>query len=274
MAIIYHYCSQETFLNIVKNKKIWLCATNNMNDSAEGVWVQETLKSLLSRSAIEEDRKRQDEIYRCSLINNNLKYISCFSKGQDILSQWRAYAQNGCGVAIGFDEGKLARSFSPIYGSSINRPRLDINDVIYLSDSELESLLIEKMHLNGIYLDLDSEFPNAMQLISFSFEVDFLSSVVKKVAFKEEEEKRIIYKADVLINDDREVTILNAVSKMYHRISGEFLTSYFEFGYSNDAISEIVLGPKNKFNEFDVEKFMRVNDFKNTKIIRSAATYR
>lgn len=47
-------------------------------------------------------------------INQYLKHqslITCFSFENDLLSQWRAYGQDGEGMAIGFDFAYLKRLF-------------------------------------------------------------------------------------------------------------------------------------------------------------------
>ena len=38
MDIIYHYTDLNAFLSIIKNKKLWLSATNNLNDYYEVGW--------------------------------------------------------------------------------------------------------------------------------------------------------------------------------------------------------------------------------------------
>lgn len=38
--ILYHYCSLETFQNIVENKSIWLSDVQKSNDSKELEWIK------------------------------------------------------------------------------------------------------------------------------------------------------------------------------------------------------------------------------------------
>jgi hypothetical protein len=47
-------------------------------------------------------------------------YIACFSEERDLLSQWRAYANNGDGIALGFDLGAC----DPIMGKGLHDPSL------------------------------------------------------------------------------------------------------------------------------------------------------
>lgn len=117
----YYYCSLDTFLNIVKNRQIYLYDPLKMNDSSEIIWHIERLKK--------EKENHNDFESMCDIMEvitgfeftfdelistlkskgQNSIYISCFSKDSDILSQWRAYADDGKGVCIGFDLDKLAQ---------------------------------------------------------------------------------------------------------------------------------------------------------------------
>ena len=106
---IYHYCSTDTFMNIIKKKQLWLTDISKMDDSAEENWAFSLIKSVY------EDNKNTSEIYPqdCfegvakSLTACSRKFISCFSEEADILSQWRAYADDGAGFSMGFSVEKL-----------------------------------------------------------------------------------------------------------------------------------------------------------------------
>ena len=40
---LYHYCSVQTFYNIIKNKSIWLSDLSRTNDSKELIWLKEII---------------------------------------------------------------------------------------------------------------------------------------------------------------------------------------------------------------------------------------
>ena len=44
--IIYHYCSVESFFNIITSKVLWLSDIEYMNDRLEGQWSNEIFKNL------------------------------------------------------------------------------------------------------------------------------------------------------------------------------------------------------------------------------------
>jgi len=75
-----------------------------MNDSYETNWIIHLINEELSKrnnDFNDEDIKYLDRSFSS---NRLYPYISCFSLDSDSLSQWRAYADDGKGVAIGFNE--------------------------------------------------------------------------------------------------------------------------------------------------------------------------
>ncbi|MEQ9948110.1 DUF2971 domain-containing protein [Pectobacterium aroidearum] len=275
MGIIYHYCSPEAFLSISKNKKLWLSATNNMNDFSEGAWLSKALENVLSFNLTSDNESMREGILRQFNINNNIKYITCFSKESDILSQWRAYAQNGEGVAIGFDEESLGLES----GMALNHPdpkySIKLNDVMYMSGNKLSNMLVNLLKESGIKLLPEKENLYPEKLMDLGNQLSYLSTVVKNPAFIEEQEKRIIY-SPLIFGDakDNSTKILNPIGDMHYRISNGFLTSYFEFELKSESIVEVVCGPRCKFSQYDLETFLGLNQLGLARIHRSAATYR
>lgn len=117
---IYHYCSVETFLNIIRNHTLRLSDLCNSTDRLE-------LKSLLD--AVQDEIMNQyrfnddfldsviygmdmDDAFSFMLqiliskMKNNIDQMLfgiCFSEEGDLLGQWREYADKGTGLSIGFD---------------------------------------------------------------------------------------------------------------------------------------------------------------------------
>ena len=88
----YYYCSLDTFLNILKNKEIrwYLDRLNddNKEDAFDSVFERMRIRSGLEFSF--------DDLLNClNFKGQRSVYISCFSKKQDLVSQWRAYADDG-----------------------------------------------------------------------------------------------------------------------------------------------------------------------------------
>lgn len=125
--MIYYYCTNATFLSIVKHRSLWLSDMTQSNDSyeihryveivvnalkseAEALtghekhrrppWTAERLEDLKSvyTNAAKALSKQEDEYY-CLAI--------CFSDMGNNLSQWRGYGDDGHGISVGFDEDRI-----------------------------------------------------------------------------------------------------------------------------------------------------------------------
>ena len=118
--IVYHYCTVETFLNIIKNHTLRLSDLCSSNDKAE----MKILFSNLKNEILNQYRKREDffetiiygmdvdesfdfilkrMIYKMNNDINQMLFGTCFSEKGDLLGQWREYADKGTGIAIGFN---------------------------------------------------------------------------------------------------------------------------------------------------------------------------
>lgn len=268
MPLIYHYCRPETFLQIIEQKKLWLSATNNMNDFAEDKWVESALQRALNKMINDTNLEWCKEIWSAHTVGGPPKYVACFSTDNDSLSQWRAYAQDGEGVAIGFDEERLGlNAGSTLHG----KKRIKLNEIEYLDTHELEREIshllqqgYERRHEGESYQDRLND------------ELNELGLRVKNPAFEEEKEKRIIYwPSSSLSVDIPNIDKPDQLSDVKYRVTSGYLTSYYEFDFSNlEVISDVMLGPKNKFTEYDVFRFLDINGLPFVKPGRSSATYR
>jgi hypothetical protein len=117
---IYHYCSGQTFVSIIQNKTIRFSDINQLNDAEEGRWGYEIFieaaNRILKRESIPDEFPimpmefidKVDETW--SVFGARLaSFVACFSTDGDSLSQWRAYADDGRGFAIGFIAQQLRR---------------------------------------------------------------------------------------------------------------------------------------------------------------------
>jgi len=108
--IVYHYCSLEAFLAIIQSKCLRLSDINTMNDSHEMHWAYSKLAEA-ANSIAEFDEiflEEFDDVFS-KLQLSSLPLIACLSKDGDVLSQWRAYADDGAGVALGLDTALLKK---------------------------------------------------------------------------------------------------------------------------------------------------------------------
>ena len=108
-AILYHYCDAEAFHAICTTQNLRFSDLFSMNDFLEMHWgyhVWETAANELLDTLGRDFLDEIDQILHTSGICG-LPVASCFSLDGDVLSQWRAYAGDGRGYAIGFDAKSL-----------------------------------------------------------------------------------------------------------------------------------------------------------------------
>jgi hypothetical protein len=123
--LLYHYCSVDTFVKIIEDKTIWLSSLLLSNDSTEGRLVGRLLADCIQRqkkNAMKADHL--DEIFEAICAYKG-GYGFCLSEGEDLLSQWCRYADDGCGFAIGFSREFLG---------SLSHQHIDLKQVEYDPD--------------------------------------------------------------------------------------------------------------------------------------------
>src|ERR1022692_3736988 len=102
MEILYHYCSTASFHAIVQSHSLWLSSLSLSNDTMEGKLVASTIARLAERESLDQDHVRSLQ-HGIRFIEENIDGLGfCLSEEGDLLSQWRGYAENATGVAIGF----------------------------------------------------------------------------------------------------------------------------------------------------------------------------
>lgn len=143
--IYYHYCSVDTFYNILQTGTIRFGNPLNMNDSAEIIWLLEMVKDFVLKrggyNSILEDWNLIENISKTLLQEMDCPYIFCLSKEKDVLSQWRSYANDGKGVAIGFNVDFIETYYS-LYGAEVIYDREKQYDILSrkISDNILRNL--------------------------------------------------------------------------------------------------------------------------------------
>lgn len=108
-----------------------------------GVWYKNILIDELKKNTIKcKNEQLLNNIYNTVVHNLTNKFICCLSEHGDILSQWRTYADDGRGFAIGFSvENTNFLQNIPFYMAvDDNKHSIGIAPVIY--DKERQEMLI------------------------------------------------------------------------------------------------------------------------------------
>lgn len=169
-------------------------------------------------------------------------FLISFSEKGDVLSQWRAYANDGAGVSIGFSKAFLER---------IENTGLKL--ITYGPPS------------SSIKEEIDNFLANGKAKDALNILIDN-APLIKNPAFSEEKEWRLLQSSPYSEN------------KVKWRSSRNRLVPYVELELGNSTninpIDEIILGPKNETPENYIKDFMESIGFSGVTIKKSKASYR
>lgn len=203
-GLVFYYCSVSTALSILKNHEIWMTDVRNMNDGNETIGVYRMFFDLLEKydkrknlSAMLDFARQPGaiQIYETPL-GAYPEYVTCFSKDSDSVSQWVSYADNGQGIAIGFDE----TSFVRLASGFTSRGELAYRSITYVGESEIKgyipslyAYLLEDLCDNELQM-MDRAMEYIRQLYPFGISL-------KTMHYASESEKRLIYRYPEKIED-------------------------------------------------------------------------
>lgn len=250
--ILYHYTTLETLLAILngydsKGETFTLRATHALylNDSQEG----QMLPNVLCKIGIP-----KSVIHTCQNLDG-YPYVFSLSKAQDDLNMWRGYANNACGVAIGFGYETLKECVS----KSTNE--LDENELLqceYITEEEL----YDKIQKESSVMELLSQVKSKNEYLNTTNFYRFLSKYMKykSNAFSSEKEWRIIIKSHL---DE------------HFRIARNTIVPYKEVFIPKTAISQITLGPKCDFGKtsFPIQRIFKKMGMSNVGIVASTIPF-
>lgn len=297
---VYHYCSVETFLSIIQNSCLWMGNVRHSNDLTERVPLINALcrqlTDAISPNLSSSDSARLKEIMtqfqEDAQGTYNPCYATCFSFQPDLLSQWRGYADNGAGVAIGFHGDYFASCSSqlrallarPIEYLSPNGPIPD--SIKNLPSFELHFQQIKALIQEVIQIPFDqpgypatdeqhTRFSYLITKIQSYFEEFLYPSIFyKSIAFQEEAEFRLAFSTsadlrevdDTIYAPDFSVAFpdLFSISSAKFRYARGQLQPYCEFSFApckQSIIGKIRLGPKCTLKASDIYYLLATNGY-------------
>lgn len=275
--LIYHYCSAETFNAICTFKKIRLCDLFTMNDFLEMHWGYSIWEKAANELITDLGHEFIDSIDAIINISGtkSLVLASCFSTDGDVLSQWRAYADDGNGFVIGFDAKTLLKlNIKPLKVEYDEKKQLKEIKAIIRAIHEIESEMEESKRYGKDF------FRTCVQL---SYDL----AAFKNSAFKEEQEVRLIH----LVNFIKSNSFLKLedpggtyFGKKAEKHEIKFLMSqntpktYIDIDFTNkgktNPIMEVIIGPKNNVKETAISVYLETLGIGKVIVKKSKASYR
>ncbi|MGN6738363.1 DUF2971 domain-containing protein [Dyella sp.] len=281
---LYHYCDASALESIIRTNELWLCPFAYSNDSMEGQACRDVLRRLAEESSLAKNSVdgflEHLELFR--------EILECFgvslSENGDLLSQWRGYAADGTGFAIGFDRGLLnqmpamyqldpSMSFGGL-GPSLVKVEYEephtIERLRGLFDSarnHIEEWFPAPTNLPGVTPDA-KVIAKARSAINETLLRQWSQLFsIKGPAFKEECEWRLA------------LTALPESPLYHYRVSRGMVVPYLKYPMPKASdgscpVAHIMIGPKNPTPTSIIENMLRQFGHDHCVVGRSAATYR
>lgn len=291
--IVYHYCSLETFFAIFSNSSIRLSNISKSNDSEEITYLLPKMKKFCSNlfnyynETLSSEYKLQNDfindVFNYKFNETSLSfYVICFSEEPDLLSQWRGYANDACGVSIGFS----TESFYPLACSI--RSSYNFSQIRYsLSDlyDQIEKYTTERIE-QSFTGDSKNDSLALLNIVDTTLSMVLYNSILyKNPNFNEEKEWRLVYNPFGNIRRIMDkFSYYDKMSEMFNKSieKGGFTRTPMTFHISNDKIvshidlsfepikksfiKEIIIGSKANIDDLDLELFLLSNGYNPMKI--------
>lgn len=284
---LYHYCSSNTFQQIVTNGTIRLSSLTLSNDSLEGKLVKDVVRRIANADKL--------DYFTCEKLIGRVSDLEklfdglglCLSKVGDLLSQWRGYGDDGYGVSIGFSRRYLDHLSAKQRSKGLSG--FSVQDVVYdpvVQDERLQpdyqrmkpfiaQGALRGPFIGGLLSPAAEEEPEA-EALRKSAEKNLSDCILllfqhcftlKSAAFAEEQEVRLL---SYLTNSNDDA--------VKHRATRSAIVPYREFTFEDREkmmpITHVVLGPRHATPIQVVEKFLWIEGFGRVKVTKSAASYR
>jgi len=269
---LYHYCNCEAFQGIISSKTLRLSNVFESNDYLERKHIDTTVEDQIDRLALEYPREHVIKFKKITIQHyksNRIEpaYCIAFSEAADLLSQWRGYADDGRGFAIGFAPIYFNLDQMVPFPNTAPDKAIGIFDIIY-ETSTITKRIREVLRLSWEHYKKDMYADNSTAMLNCARELILLASCTKNIGFSEEIEWRIMYTP--LISYNGEVSTGKFPEIKFCLKNPGLISSYFELPFIEEKnitpINEVIIGPKNITNNNTVVHFLSKNGFDCTKI--------
>lgn len=279
--IFYNYCKESVFNSIIERHKLWLSSIWDLNDSSEIHWTFKKLwpkiQAELLLNASEKQRELIDNInseVNIGIYRSYMYYIICFSKFEDLLSQWRGYADDGRGFSVGINIDKvIPQKGIPLMDVDCKKS-LGYSPVIYDFNQQYKTLLDAFKEI------IKTDYTQVPPVVVASTNLSGYATIFKNPYYFEESEVRLMFAAHII---DDKITNLDGngfITGPFNRKNSICDTTYVELDLmkckTNDCIEHVVLGPKNTHTTKEIYDKIISNGFSISpdKVVLSKGTYR
>jgi hypothetical protein len=258
--LIYHYCSLETFYNIVSGNgsqlqtaNIRLHHSDSMDDSFDNRILDVQINQILESTGMKNK----------FISASNDIYFACFGRTNSNNYLWCNYADNSKGVCIGFN---FPYANNNAKFKTHDSEFLYIQGIEYINEENVKSF-VDGYYNKIVSLSAGNEKRIMIDENIIRFFPDWFYDLFKKnhfskdIKYKQEDEIRLIYrtnrrKFDIHIQNERKPSELSNSKFGLKNVKGEkLLTPYFELNIL-DYISNITLGKNCRTNNIVIASFL------------------
>lgn len=199
---LFHYSTLSGIQSILEERALWFGHATSFNDPLEIKYGKEIIREELTKMMETENDPELRSFLNGMLINISAfdlfihhPFVACFCESGELLSQWRAYAEQGGGYALGFKfssktrispcPSDLSYTMLPVLRKVIydeNRQRNLVCEYLKLITKTSREALKEKRH---------EAQSNIMAMQAVNLLLDMMLTF-KHSAFDEEKEWRLI----------------------------------------------------------------------------------
>ncbi len=229
-----------------------------LNDAKEYKSGFDIIEDILKERGLSENKTLRE--MRTENLNRDFYiFIGCFSNHGDSLSQWRAYAEDGKGVSIGFDKNELVQFnlFNRFLENKLNpiSSKVRLLDVNYEEDDF-------KAQVNSLIDEIEARNPRLKdKMLARAFCI--LSASYKNSFFSDEKETR----AAIIIENNADPKYkLDVRNTLYGKANFHKLNTSFD---KLSTIKKVIIGPKSDLKFEQVEEKLRSNGLESVNIIFS-----
>jgi hypothetical protein len=283
--IVYHYCSAETMKAILESSKLRFTDVNMLNDSQETQWgyaaFEEASTRLIKRKDLPETLPEITVAF-CDSVDEVLSqgqmivhpFVTCFSSDGDSLPQWRAYADDGRGFAIGFRASKMLELPLTMLVMEYDREK-QIKEMmqallaIYFRKNATEQSEREKVFEDCVLM---ATYMTAFKHDTFAHEHEIRG--IHTIRIKRVGENMQFVDLGGLNPDGQRVS----ASAVSFQIRDNHFSAYLDMPFAGpangSAVAEVVLGPKNFSNLGNIFLFLGGLGYSDVVLRKSRAPYR
>lgn len=280
-SVLYHYCSLQTFQSIIENRSIWLSDISKSNDSQELRWMHRQCTYYILQAWVTYVEKLEKAGKFDLVKSKHFKTIEklqnyaelpvmsktwafCLTEKKDDLGQWRGYADDGAGIAIGF-KSDIFEAIDAICHFIDQDQDIYFRKVKY-SKKDIEHFFYEHLGLKNISADYAPD--EVIELLKkATFSAVWNAPFFKNSTFKDEKEWRLAFTTSFSTLFDGNIPRLTEKSEKldnpFHSrygyiVKNQDLVSHIEIGIDAMAksLSSITIGPKSKLTVVDLKLYL------------------